>query len=82
MLYICYLISFYDTKIWALLDLNNKVNVIIFVFVHKSGFSIQKIDIGAQKVNRSILKLFEIIIIDFLLEDDIKKLNSLKNRFY
>ena len=42
---ICYLVMFNNIKIWALLDLINKINIMIPVFTNKLSFSIWKINI-------------------------------------
>lgn len=64
---ICYPILFNNTKAKVLLDLGNKINIIIPVFIDNLGFFARKINIKAQKINRLILKIFEIVIIGFLL---------------
>lgn len=48
---------------------NNKYNVMNFGYNKKLGFKVQKINIRAQKVNSSILKIFEIVSADFQVEN-------------
>lgn len=54
-------------KFQALLNLDNEVNVMTFIFADKLGFSMQKINIEIQKIDKSILEMFKIVIIDFML---------------
>lgn len=64
-LYICYLIWFKKNKIQALLDSGSEVNTIIPVFVSKLDLKICQIGIKAQKIDNSILKTFEIVLVSF-----------------
>lgn len=45
--YIYYLISFKNNKIWSLINLNSKVNVIILAHIDKLGLIIYHINIKA-----------------------------------
>lgn len=58
---IYYLILFNNTKIQALLDVNNKFNIINPIFTNKLGFSMNKIIIKAQKIDKSILKVYKFL---------------------
>lgn len=42
-----------------------KVNLITLIFANKLGFFTKKINVGAQNINGSILKIFEKIMINF-----------------
>ena len=44
-----------------------------FDFTQKIGFHIQKVNIGAQKIDNSILETFKIMIADFQIEDKADK---------
>lgn len=67
-LYIYYLFYFYKdkkNKILALNDFGNKINFIISVYISKLGLKIWKIYTKAQKINSSIIKIFEIVLASF-----------------
>ena len=71
MLYIYYLVWFQEKQeqIKALLNSGSKVIVMNPVFAQKLGFHIQSTNIGAQKIDSSILKTFRMVIADFWVED-------------
>ena len=49
----------------ALLNNGSKVNTISPGYAKKLGFKVWKINVGAQKINGSILEIFAIVITDF-----------------
>lgn len=66
--YIYYLLYFRKDKKneeQALIDLDSKINAIILTYIAKLGLKIRRIDIKAQKINSSILKMFRIVLISF-----------------
>lgn len=67
--YIWYLVQFQKDKdnIKALLDLSSKINAMNLLYTKKLGFQIRQTDIGAQKIDKSYLNMFEIVIVGFLL---------------
>lgn len=71
---ICCLVLSNSTKTQALLDLGSEVNTMTFVFADKLGFFAQKIIIEAQKIDGLILKTFKMVILGFLLYNNIKKI--------
>ena len=71
--YIYYLFWLYQNKIKTLLNNKNKINTINPNYIQKFGFKIRKISIGAQKIVGFTLKTFEIVIIDFLINDKVGK---------
>lgn len=48
-----------------LIDFDSKVNIIISTYVLKLGFIIWKTNVETQKINKSLLKIYNIIIISF-----------------
>lgn len=56
-------------KILALINLNNKVNAITLAYIAKLGLNVQKTDIVAQKINSSILDIFERVLVNFQIKD-------------
>ena len=65
MLCIYYAVYFQKKWIRALLDSNSKINTINSNFVWKLAFYIRKINVKAQKMDSSILKIFVIMIVNF-----------------
>ena len=57
----------------ALINLGSKVNVITPVYAKPLGLQVWKTDVGAQKIDGSLLRTFGIVIIGFQVED---KLNT------
>ena len=54
-----------------MLNNGSKVNAINPALIRKLGLYIQKTNVGAQKIDGSALKTFEIVIADFKLEDKV-----------
>lgn len=61
----------------GLLNSRNEDNAINPAFTWKLGFHIQKTNIGAQKIDNSILKTFGIVITDLKIEN-----KASKSRFF
>lgn len=63
-LYIYYLVQFWKnlSKIKTLIDLGSEVNTISPAYVKKLGFRMQKTNVDAQKIDKSCLNIFEILI--------------------
>ena len=49
----------------ALIDLGNKVNTMTLAYAKQLGLRIWKIDVGAQKIDRSLSKTFEMVTAGF-----------------
>ena len=80
-LYIQYLIQFCqknnedkEKDITALIDLVSKINIIYFVYITKLGFCARKVNISAQKINKSYLNIFRMVIVDYLIKHKLKKI--------
>ena len=69
--YIYYLLCFLkdNAGVRALVDLGSEVNAMTPANAAKLGFKIRKTDIGAQKIDGSTLKTFEMVLADFQVED-------------
>ena len=65
--YIYYPVQFKKdtTEVQALIDSGSKVNTMAPAYAKKLGFRVQKTNVGAQKINRSILKIFGMVIAGF-----------------
>lgn len=67
MLCICYPVLFNIIKIKILLELSSEINAINLIFANTLDFSMQKINIGAQKIDELIIEVFEMVMVGFLL---------------
>lgn len=73
---IYYLMKFQKDKaenIWALIDSNNEVNVMISAYAKKLGLNMQKTDVGIHKIDSLLLKTFGIVIAGFQVIDKLGK---------
>lgn len=61
------------TKIKALINSNTKVNAITLAYASKQDLIIRHINVKAQKINGFILKMFEMVLIRFQIEDKLRK---------
>lgn len=66
---IYYPVWFKKDKVRALINFGNKVNTITPAYALKLSLKVRSTDIGAQKTNVSTLKMFEIILTSFQVED-------------
>ena len=79
-LYIYYLVQFQidqrqksQKQVKGLLNSGNKVNVMSPGYTKKLGFKVQETNIGAQKIDDSILETFEMVIVDFQMKDKVSR---------
>ena len=56
-----------------MIDSDSEVNAMTPAYAAKLGLGVQKTDIGAQKINGSILDTFKMILADFQVEDKLGK---------
>lgn len=56
-------------KIQALINLDSNVNAMVPDYAKKLGFKIRKNNVGAQKIDGSILKTYGMVIAGFQVED-------------
>lgn len=54
-----------QTKIRALLDFDNKVNIITLAYIAKPSFQIQSTNIKAQKIDGSNFQTFKMVLASF-----------------
>ena len=78
---IYYLVEFQKEQIRALLDSNNKINVINPNFAQKLGLYIQITNIRAYKIDGSTLETFEIVIANFQMDNKANKLRFFQKIF-
>ena len=72
---IYYLVQFKrDTaEVQAFIDSRNEINSIAPAYAKKLGFWLRKTDVGVQKIDRSILKTYDIVIVGFQVQDKFEK---------
>ena len=73
---IYYLVQFRKNKeatIWALIDWTSKVNAMTPAYAKQLGLYVQKIDVGAQKIDCSLLRTFGIVLAGFQIEDKLSR---------
>lgn len=68
-------------KIKTLINSNNKVNTITLAYTIKLDFIIQKTSFKAQKINGSLLEIFNIVLACFLLQDNLEKVCFFEKTF-
>ena len=61
-------------QIRVLLNSGSKVNTMSPIYIKKLGLKTWKTNIGAQKIDGSILKTFKIVITDFQVENKVGRL--------
>ena len=83
MLYIYYSLQFQKntTGVKALINSGSEVNVMTPVYALKLGLNIYPSDVGAQKIVGSILKIFEIILGSFQIDDKLGRTQFFQNIF-
>lgn len=58
----------------ALINLGSEVNAIHLVYATKLSLYIKKVNIGVQKINRSYISTFRIVMVDCLLKNKLGKI--------
>lgn len=71
--YIRYLIKFQEEELKALINFDNKVNVMTSAYTIKLGLTIQKTSIGAQKIDGSLPKIYSMPSANFLHQDKLER---------
>ena len=59
--------------IQVLINLYSKVNVMTPAYAKQLDLQVQKTDVGAQKIDNSLFKTFEMVIASFQVEDKLDK---------
>ena len=68
-----YPVQFQEEQIRVLLDIGSEINAMNFEFTQKLGRKVQKINVGAQKINGSTLETFEMVIANLQVEDKVDR---------
>ena len=81
---IYYSVQFLKNKgatIWALINLSSKVNAMTPAYAKQLGFQVRKTDVGAQKIEGSLLRTFGMVIAGFQVEDKLGKIRFFQESF-
>ena len=70
-----------DKDVRALIDSGSKVNVMHPTYTMKLGFHARKFDVGAQKIDRSYLNTFRMVIVDFSVMDKLGRVRFFQETF-
>ena len=62
-------VQFQGEQVRALLDSGRKVNAMSPAYAKRLGLKTRKTNVGAQKIDGSVLETFEMVIADFQMED-------------
>ena len=65
----------------AIFDLGSEVNVIHPAFIEKLGFTVQSTNIGTQKINTTILKIYRMVLVVFLMIDKANRIKFFEKTF-
>ena len=79
-----YLVQFWKNKratIWALIDSGSKINSMTPVYAKKLGLRTRKTDVGAQKINSSLLKTYGMIIAAFQMKNKLGRARFFQETF-
>ena len=64
-------------NIKTIINLKNEINAIHQAYNIKLGFYTKKIDIGIQKIDKLYLNVFEMIIVEYLVENKLERVKFL-----
>ena len=72
---IYYLLRFWKNtaKVKALINSGSEVNVIIPTYAAKLGLKVRRTNVWIQKIDGSILKIFEMVLASFQIEDKLER---------
>ena len=81
---ICYPMRFKksEVQVQALIDTGSKVNAMTPAYALKLGLKVHTTDVGAQKIDGSILKTFGMVLASFQVEDKLARLDIFRKRSY
>lgn len=65
----------------VLINLDNKVNIMILAYAAKLGFKLQKINIRVQKIDGSIFNTFKMVLNNFQIENKLGKAGFFRKTF-
>ena len=68
-------------KVKTLLNSGSEVNTMTLIYTAKLGLKVRRINVGAQKIDGSTLKTFEIVLVSFKIEDKLEKARFFQETF-
>ena len=78
---IYYLINFGKKSVSALLDSGSEVNAVYPAFAKELGLPIRPTDVGAQKIDNTMLTTYGIVVAAFLIEDKANRVRFFEKIF-
>ena len=76
-----YLIWFKKKEVQALIDSSSEVNAMILAYVLRLGLRVYHTNVGAQKIDGSTLKTFEMVLASFQVEDKLRRTRFFQETF-
>ena len=64
-----------------MIDSSSKINAMTPAYVSKLGLQARNTNVGAQKIDGSIFQMFGIVLVDFQVEDKLKKAQFFQETF-
>ena len=80
-LYLYYLIWFKKNDIQAWIESSNKVNAMTLAYISKLGLWVYRTNDRAQKIDGSTLKIFEIVLTSFQVEEKVRRVRFFQKTF-
>lgn len=82
--YIHYQVQFKKNmaEVQALIDSKSEVNTIASTYIKILSLQVQKTDVGAQKINKSTLETYDIVIVGFQVQDKFKNTKLFYKTFW
>ena len=69
------------TTIWALINSGSKVNAMTLAYPKQLGLQVWKTDVGAQKIDGSLLQIFGMVIAGFQVENKLGRARFFQESF-
>lgn len=70
---IYYPVQFKNNEIWALINSGGEINVMTSTYVAKLSLKVCRTNVRAQKIDGSTFETFEMVLVSFQVEDQLKK---------
>lgn len=68
-------------KFKALIDSSSKIDVMTLIYATKLGFTTQKIGVGAQRIDSSLLKTYDMVSASFSLQNSLRRVQFFEKTF-
>lgn len=71
-----------ENEMQTLINSGNKVNIMMLVYASKLDLRVRRTNVGAQKIDGSTFKTFEMVLASFQVENSIGRSYFFKKPFY